>query len=129
MYIRSILSWEFRCSSSGFNLIQSLLQYLLFFPPCDFVPSEKHGDHVRNAPFSTPIRSDILKSWLVYMMYHCYLSLPKYFCGILWICHLTHLEEPWESKYDFVWGLDSDVDLTGIRRDLVGATCWGPILP
>lgn len=31
-YISSILSWEFRCSSSGFNLIQSLLQYLLFFP-------------------------------------------------------------------------------------------------
>lgn len=25
----------------------------------------------------------------------------------------AQLEEPWESKYDFVWGLDSDVDLTG----------------
>ena len=22
-------------------------------------------------------------------------------------------KEPWETKYDFVWGLDSDVDLTG----------------
>lgn len=33
--------------------------------------------------------------------------------------HLILLQEPWESKYDFVWGLDSDVDLTGIRGDLV----------
>lgn len=46
------------------------------------------------------------------------------------LTHLILLQEPWESKYDFVWGLDSDVDLTGIRGDLVvGATCWGPILP
>ena len=46
------------------------------------------------------------------------------------LTHLILVQEPWESKYDFVWGLDSDVDLTGIRGDLVvGATCWGPILP
>lgn len=25
----------------------------------------------------------------------------------------AQFEEPWETKYDFVWGLDSDVDLTG----------------
>ena len=35
------------------------------------------------------------------------------------LTHLILLQEPWESKYDFVWGLDSDVDLTGIRGDLV----------